>query len=80
MECTICYETQEAKQLSCCHTICVHCYGKIMNTNPKCPYCRVSLEDKEHVEDSFGELSIWFEPIFTIVMLLKCVLHLYYFT
>ena len=47
IECSICYEHMDINKkvvLNCTHTLCLICYGKIINkNNPKCPFCRRNI-------------------------------------
>ena len=47
MECPICYEESiELITFSCTHSICIHCYQKLLQqeTDVTCPFCRTIID------------------------------------
>ncbi|GIY96554.1 hypothetical protein CEXT_72521 [Caerostris extrusa] len=55
VNCSICLDTSRNRKmrlLPCSHSFHNRCIQKWMKSNPKCPICRNSLEEKEDLDDS----------------------------
>ena len=50
----ICYETVSEENrvfLACQHEVCIICYQKMINVNPRCPFCRTAILGEPFITD-----------------------------
>lgn len=65
MECSICYEVKELKQLHSNHYFCNDCFNKLIDFNIyQCPLCRFQFRDKPIINE---ELIRHIELLVTMV-------------